>query len=138
MRAVNPLAKVGAHASYGDRPPHHGGAHAGHPGKLGSERDIWVSTSHPERGPHQGPLWFWWDGQAAWMCPGAPPATARNAREEPRVRLALPDTYDVVLLEGEARGATARGTCPRMPRTPSRGSLAGIRGWRRAPSCTCV
>lgn len=48
------------------------------------------------------PLWFLWDGQAVWMCTGATSATARNVRGEPRVRLALPDTLDVVLLQGEA------------------------------------
>lgn len=37
-----------------------------------------------------------------WMCTGATSVTARNVREEPRVRLALPDTSDVVLLQGEA------------------------------------
>lgn len=43
-----------------------------------------------------------WHRQAVWMCTGADSATARNAREEPRVRLALPDAFDVVLLEGTA------------------------------------
>ncbi|WP_426361973.1 pyridoxamine 5'-phosphate oxidase family protein [Streptomyces sp. E-08] len=76
--------------------------------RLGSERDIWVSTSHPDHGPHQVPLWFVWDGQAAWMCTGAKSATVRNAREEPRVRLALPDALDVVLLQGEATCFPAR------------------------------
>ncbi|MEU1115582.1 MULTISPECIES: pyridoxamine 5'-phosphate oxidase family protein [unclassified Streptomyces] len=70
--------------------------------RLGTERDIWVSTSHPDHGPHQIPLWFLWDGRAVWMCTGATSAAARNVREEPRVRLALPDTFDVVLLEGRA------------------------------------
>ncbi|MFJ2197179.1 pyridoxamine 5'-phosphate oxidase family protein [Streptomyces violaceusniger] len=70
--------------------------------RLVAERDVWVSTGHPERGPHQVPLWFLWDGQAVWMCTGATSVTARNVREEPRVRLALPDTFDVVLLQGEA------------------------------------
>ncbi|MEO3829260.1 pyridoxamine 5'-phosphate oxidase family protein [Actinomadura sp. B10D3] len=70
--------------------------------RLRTERDIWVATSHPEHGPHQIPLWFVWDGQAVWMCTSASSVTARNVREEPRVRLALPDTLDVVLLQGEA------------------------------------
>ncbi|AEM85725.1 pyridoxamine 5'-phosphate oxidase family protein [Streptomyces violaceusniger] len=70
--------------------------------RLVAERDVWVSTGHPERGPHQVPLWFLWDGQAVWMCTSATSVTARNVREEPRVRLALPDTFDVVLLQGEA------------------------------------
>ncbi|MGP2436007.1 pyridoxamine 5'-phosphate oxidase family protein [Streptomyces sp. JW3] len=70
--------------------------------RLGTERDVWVSTAHPEHGPHQVPLWFWWDGRAVWMCTGAASVTARNVRAEPRVRLALPDTFDVLLLQGEA------------------------------------
>ncbi|MFK4066306.1 pyridoxamine 5'-phosphate oxidase family protein [Streptomyces sp. NPDC029674] len=76
--------------------------------RLNSERDIWVSTAHPDHGPHQVPLWFLWDGQAVWMCTGANSATARNVREEPRVRLALPDAFDVVLLQGDAKCWPAR------------------------------
>ncbi|MFI8349972.1 pyridoxamine 5'-phosphate oxidase family protein [Streptomyces sp. NPDC085596] len=70
--------------------------------RLGTERDVWLSTSHPTHGPHQVPLWFAWDGEALWMCTGATSATARNVGEEPRVRLSLPDTFDVVLLQGVA------------------------------------
>ncbi|MEV6833297.1 pyridoxamine 5'-phosphate oxidase family protein [Streptomyces sp. NPDC051133] len=70
--------------------------------RLVTERDVWVSTAHPDHGPHQVPLWFSWDGRAVWMCTGAASATVRDVREEPRVRLALPDTFDVVLLQGEA------------------------------------
>ncbi|MCX5400327.1 pyridoxamine 5'-phosphate oxidase family protein [Streptomyces sp. NBC_00102] len=70
--------------------------------RLVSERDVWVSTSHPGHGPHQLPLWFSWDGRAVWMCTSATSATVRNLRAEPRVQLSLPDTYDVVLLQGEA------------------------------------
>ncbi|MFJ8184549.1 pyridoxamine 5'-phosphate oxidase family protein [Streptomyces sp. NPDC096105] len=70
--------------------------------RLGTERDVWLSTAHPDHGPHQVPLWFLWDGRAVWMCTGAASATVRNVRTEPRVRLALPDTFDVVLLQGEA------------------------------------
>lgn len=70
--------------------------------RLVGERDVWVSTAHPDHGPHQVPLWFLWDGRAVWVCTGADSATVRNARDEPRVRLALPDTFDVVLLQGKA------------------------------------
>ncbi|NHI09456.1 pyridoxamine 5'-phosphate oxidase [Streptomyces sp. KO7888] len=75
--------------------------------RLGRERDVWVSTAHPYHGPHQVPLWFLWDGRAVWMCTGASSATARNVREEPRVRLSLPDTFDVVLLQGEVQAYPA-------------------------------
>ncbi|MFE9848586.1 pyridoxamine 5'-phosphate oxidase family protein [Streptomyces sp. NPDC005576] len=70
--------------------------------RLATERDVWVATAHPDHGPHQVPLWFLWDGRAVWMCTAAASVTARNVREEPRVRLSLPDTSDVVLLRGEA------------------------------------
>ncbi|GAA2549222.1 hypothetical protein GCM10010423_56540 [Streptomyces levis] len=70
--------------------------------RLAAERDMWVSTAHPDHGPHQVPLWFMWDGRAVWMCTGAASATARNVRAEPRVRLALPDSFNVVLFQGEA------------------------------------
>ncbi|MBL1108871.1 pyridoxamine 5'-phosphate oxidase family protein [Streptomyces sp. 5-8] len=75
--------------------------------RLGTERDVWVSTAHPEHGPHQVPLWFLWDGRAVWMCTGGTSVTARNVHTEPRVRLALPDTFDVVLLQGDAEGFPA-------------------------------
>ncbi|MGW7089369.1 pyridoxamine 5'-phosphate oxidase family protein [Streptomyces sp. NPDC054871] len=70
--------------------------------RLDRERDLWLSTAHPEHGPHQVPLWFRWDGRALWMCTGAASVTVRNVRKEPRVRLSLPDTSDVVLVQGEA------------------------------------
>ncbi|TGN73895.1 pyridoxamine 5'-phosphate oxidase [Streptomyces bauhiniae] len=70
--------------------------------RLDTERDLWLSTSHPTHGPHQVPLWFAWDSAALWMCTNATSPTARNIREEPRVRLSLPDTVDVVLLQGVA------------------------------------
>ncbi|RII11801.1 hypothetical protein DSC45_28215 [Streptomyces sp. YIM 130001] len=92
--------------------------------RLGAERDLWVSTSHPEHGPHQVPLWFLWDGRAVWMCTGAASATARNVREEPRVRLGLPDTFDVVLLQGAAECHGAR----EVPAAPA-DAFAGKFGW---------
>ncbi|MEU6381997.1 pyridoxamine 5'-phosphate oxidase family protein [Streptomyces bauhiniae] len=70
--------------------------------RLDTERDLWLATSHPTHGPHQIPLWFAWDGTALWMCTSAASAVARNLREDPRARLSLPDTADVVLLQGEA------------------------------------
>ncbi|MFB7608769.1 pyridoxamine 5'-phosphate oxidase family protein [Streptomyces gardneri] len=118
--------------------------------RLGSERDIWVSTAHPEHGPHQVPLWFLWDGRAMWMCTSADSATVRNVRKEPRVRLALPDTVDVVLLQGEAKWYPARevpedaadafadkfGWDPRREETPFvylRVEPRTVRAWRGVP-----
>ncbi|MGW1289530.1 pyridoxamine 5'-phosphate oxidase family protein, partial [Streptomyces sp. NPDC002586] len=57
--------------------------------RLAAERDVWVSTAHPDHGPHQVPLWFLWDGRAVWMCTGATSVTARNVRKEPQVHAGL-------------------------------------------------
>ncbi|WP_030678955.1 pyridoxamine 5'-phosphate oxidase family protein [Streptomyces rimosus] len=70
--------------------------------RLATDRDVWVATAHPDHGPHQIPLWFSWDTQAVWVCTSATSATVRNVRKDPRVRLSLPDTFDVVLLQGMA------------------------------------
>ncbi|MFF9853327.1 pyridoxamine 5'-phosphate oxidase family protein [Streptomyces litmocidini] len=118
--------------------------------RLGSEHDMWVSTAHPEHGPHQIPLWFLWDGQAVWTCTGANSATARNVRGEPRVRLALSDAYDVVLLQGEVECHPARdapkdaadafagrfGWDPRTEEAPflyPRVAPRTVRAWRGVP-----
>ncbi|MFI6943889.1 pyridoxamine 5'-phosphate oxidase family protein [Streptomyces sp. NPDC050418] len=70
--------------------------------RLATEREVWVATAHPDHGPHQVPLWFAWDGHALWMCTGAHSATVRNLRRDARVHLSLPDSLDVVLVQGEA------------------------------------
>ncbi|MFJ9811482.1 pyridoxamine 5'-phosphate oxidase family protein [Streptomyces sp. NPDC101158] len=84
-------------------------------------RHIWLSTAHPDHGPHQVPLWFLWDGEAVWLRTGAHSATARNVREEPRVRLALPDC------------ATGRGWGDTVPRRHSP-CLSGREGTGPVPS----
>ncbi|MFE7511552.1 pyridoxamine 5'-phosphate oxidase family protein [Streptomyces sp. NPDC057540] len=118
--------------------------------RLVSERDIWVSTAHPDHGPHQVPLWFLWDGRAVWMCTGAHSATVRNARAEPRVRLGLPDALDVVLMQGEAACFSAQevpeeagdafagkfGWDPRLEEAPYvylRVAPRTVRAWRGVP-----
>ncbi|MFF9035619.1 pyridoxamine 5'-phosphate oxidase family protein [Streptomyces sp. NPDC014892] len=92
--------------------------------RLVGERDVWLSTAHPEHGPHQVPLWFSWDGRAVWMCTGAASVTVRNVREEPRVRLSLPDTFDVVLLQGEEECFADQ----EVPRDAAK-AFAGKFGW---------
>ncbi len=84
------------------------------------------------------------------MCTSATSVTARNVREEPRVRLALPDTFNVVLLQGEAEcfpdqevpeGAAEAfaekfGWDPRMEEGPFlyvRVVLRTVRAWRGEP-----
>ncbi|MEU5346156.1 pyridoxamine 5'-phosphate oxidase family protein [Streptomyces sp. NPDC020766] len=118
--------------------------------RLDTERDLWLSTAHPDHGPHQVPLWFLWDGRAIWMSTGETSATARNVRDEPRVRLSLPDTSDVVLLQGRAEAYSASevpkdaadafadkfGWDPRTEEAPFlylRVEPATVRAWRGEP-----
>jgi hypothetical protein len=58
------------------------------------------------------------------MCTSSTSATARNVGTEPRVRLALPDTADVVLLQGEAE-CYAVGEVPK----DAADAFAGKFGW---------
>ncbi|MEV0096848.1 pyridoxamine 5'-phosphate oxidase family protein [Streptomyces sp. NPDC050738] len=92
--------------------------------RLAAERDVWVATAHPDHGPHQVPLWFVWDGQAVWVCTGAGSATVRNVRKDPRVRLSLPHTFDVVMLQGTAQCFADQG----VP-TEAADAFAGKFGW---------
>ncbi|OAR23754.1 pyridoxamine 5'-phosphate oxidase [Streptomyces sp. ERV7] len=92
--------------------------------RLATERDVWVATAHPDHGPHQVPLWFAWDGQAVWVCTSATSATVRNVRKDPRVRLSLPDTFDVVMLQGAAQCFTDQD----VP-TDAADAFAGKFGW---------
>ncbi|MFB8271949.1 pyridoxamine 5'-phosphate oxidase family protein [Streptomyces sp. NPDC055955] len=92
--------------------------------RLATERDVWVATAHCDHGPHQVPLWFAWDGKAVWVCTSGTSATVRNVRKDPRVRLSLPDTFDVVLLQGTAQSFTDQ----EVP-TDAAGAFAGKFGW---------
>ncbi|WP_307804832.1 pyridoxamine 5'-phosphate oxidase family protein [Streptomyces sp. VRA16 Mangrove soil] len=74
--------------------------------RLAAERDVREATAHPEHGPQQVPLWFVWDERRSGCARGAASATVRNVRVGPRVRLSLPDTFDVVLVRGTARCLT--------------------------------
>lgn len=84
------------------------------------------------------------------MCTSATSVTARNARKEPRVRLALPDTFDVLLLQGEAEcfpdhevpGSAAEAFADKFGRDPRveadaflyvRVAPKTVRAWRGEP-----
>ncbi|WP_217242684.1 pyridoxamine 5'-phosphate oxidase family protein [Streptomyces sp. AC555_RSS877] len=71
--------------------------------RLEGELDVWVATADTDGLPCLVPLWFMWDGDAAWMCTRLTSPTGRNLRDGGRARLAFGDTQDVVLLDGEVR-----------------------------------
>ncbi|MFJ9626712.1 pyridoxamine 5'-phosphate oxidase family protein [Streptomyces sp. NPDC101175] len=75
--------------------------------RLERESDIWVASADAGGLPCLVPLWFVWDGLAVWLCTRPTNPTGRNLRDGRRTRLALPDSRDVVLVDGEATAFTA-------------------------------
>ncbi len=67
------------------------------------ERDVdcWVSSATPDGVPYLVPLSYLWDGETFLLSTVASSPTARNLVTSGRVRLALGETRDVVLVEGE-------------------------------------
>lgn len=69
--------------------------------RLEREIDIWVATADADGVPCLVPLWFAWDGEALWLSTRTGNPTGRNLRDGGRTRLALGDTRDVVLIDGD-------------------------------------
>ncbi|MFF1506827.1 pyridoxamine 5'-phosphate oxidase family protein [Streptomyces sp. NPDC058326] len=69
--------------------------------RLTDEVDIWVSSAAGDGTPYLVPLAFYWDGADIWLCTRLTNPTGRNLSTGGRTRLALGDTRDVVLLDGE-------------------------------------
>ncbi|GAB2630879.1 hypothetical protein GCM10027168_72890 [Streptomyces capparidis] len=92
--------------------------------RLERELDIWAASAGADGVPYLVPLWFRWDGEAVWLATRAANPTARNLRDTGRARLALGDTRDVVLLDGEARAFPAE----RVP-TAAADAFTAKTGW---------
>lgn len=69
--------------------------------RLEREMDVWVATADAEGLPCLVPLWFVWDAGSLWLATRLTTPTGRNLRDAGRVRLALGDTQDVVLVDGD-------------------------------------
>ncbi|MGW6911366.1 pyridoxamine 5'-phosphate oxidase family protein [Streptomyces sp. NPDC054940] len=71
--------------------------------RLETEMDVWVATADSEGLPCLVPLWFVWEGGSLWLATRPTTPTGRNLRDGGRTRLALGDTLDVVLVDGDVR-----------------------------------
>ncbi|MFI6417026.1 pyridoxamine 5'-phosphate oxidase family protein [Streptomyces sp. NPDC050842] len=80
--------------------------------RLERELDIWVASADAEGEPYLVPLSFLWDGEFVWLCTRSANPTGRNLLAGGRVRLALGDLRDVVLVDGEVRAFTASDVPP--------------------------
>ncbi|GAQ52999.1 pyridoxamine 5'-phosphate oxidase family protein [Streptomyces acidiscabies] len=74
--------------------------------RLEREMDIWVATAGPDGVPCLVALWFVWHGDALWLATRFTNPTGRNLQGGGKVRLALGDTRDVVLVDGETTSYT--------------------------------
>ncbi|MFJ3670939.1 pyridoxamine 5'-phosphate oxidase family protein [Streptomyces sp. NPDC090106] len=92
--------------------------------RLDRETDVWVATADADGVPCLVPLWFLWDGEALWLATRPTTPTARNLRDAGRARLALGDTQDVVLVDGDAELFDA----DEVPEAAAEGFLART-GW---------
>jgi hypothetical protein len=68
---------------------------------LESAHQLWLSTAGPEGGPHLIPVAFVWNGSWITMATFEESRTAANLRADPRARLAVGSTADVVILDGD-------------------------------------
>ena len=73
--------------------------------RLGRETEIWMSTVRNDGRPHLIPIWFIWLDEKIYVATGAETQKFINLRYNQNVALALKDTMNVVLLEGEAHVA---------------------------------
>ncbi|MFE7172729.1 pyridoxamine 5'-phosphate oxidase family protein [Streptomyces sp. NPDC057616] len=69
--------------------------------RLDKEIDIWVASADADGLPCLVPLWFVWHEEAVWLATRTTNPTGRNLRDGGRARLALGDTRDVVLVDGD-------------------------------------
>jgi uncharacterized pyridoxamine 5'-phosphate oxidase family protein len=73
--------------------------------RLTEDIDAWVATAD-DGVPYLVPLSFHWDGTALYLSTFETNPSARNIAANGRVRLALGETRDVVIIEGVAAETT--------------------------------
>ena len=73
--------------------------------RLGRETEIWLSTVRNDGRPHLIPIWFVWLEAKIYVATGNNTQKFTNLRTNQNVALALKDTLNVVLIEGEAHVA---------------------------------
>jgi hypothetical protein len=69
--------------------------------RLTYDVDAWVASASPDGAPYLVPLSFDWDGEALLMATPTDSPTGRNLTATRAVRLALGQTRDVCMIEGE-------------------------------------
>ncbi|MGH3165215.1 MAG: pyridoxamine 5'-phosphate oxidase family protein [Trebonia sp.] len=70
--------------------------------RLGSGGNLWLATVGDGRGPHLIPVSFCWDGTRLTTATFENSRTLRNVAAEPRVRVSIGTTSDVVMIDAVA------------------------------------
>ncbi|MER5950792.1 pyridoxamine 5'-phosphate oxidase family protein [Streptomyces sp. NPDC001904] len=73
--------------------------------RLENDVDLWVASAGEQGQVHLIPLSYLWDGAALIVSTPQTSVTGRNLLAEPRVRIGLGPTRDVVLIDGDAAPA---------------------------------
>ncbi|MET8351472.1 pyridoxamine 5'-phosphate oxidase family protein [Micromonospora sp. NPDC005206] len=69
--------------------------------RLSHDIDVWVASASADGAPHLVPLSFHWDGETLLLATAADSPTGRNLAATRSARLALGDTRDVSMIEGD-------------------------------------
>jgi hypothetical protein len=70
--------------------------------RLASDVDAWFATADPAGGPYMIPLSYLWEGGTLLIATPAASRTSRNLQADPRVRVGVGGTRDVVMVDGTA------------------------------------
>jgi hypothetical protein len=73
-----------------------------HRTRLHEAEDFWLATVRPEAVAHLVPVWAVLIGDLLYVGTEPHAQKVRNILSHPRIALALPNTRDVLILEGEA------------------------------------
>jgi hypothetical protein len=69
--------------------------------RLDHDVDLWLATASPGGAPYLVPLSFDWDGEALLVATPAASPTGKNLAATAATRLALGDTRDVTMIDGD-------------------------------------
>jgi hypothetical protein len=69
---------------------------------LRSNSNLWLATASDGQGPHLIPVAYWWDGAHLTTATFENSRTLRNIRVQPKVRAAIGNTGDVLMIDARA------------------------------------
>lgn len=69
---------------------------------LRSNSNLWFATASGERGPHLIPVSYWWDGTRLTTATFENSRTLKNVQAQPKVRVAVGSTGDVLIVDATA------------------------------------